>query len=61
MGKLLKEMQTSMSNDPHKDWKPQLNRLNSQITLRILSSIQLANKVCSSDLVRKITIAKILY
>ena len=54
MSRILKEMDEHMSADPHKNWKLHIERLNSQISLRVLSSIQLANKVCSVDLVSKL-------
>lgn len=38
-----------MQNNPDMDWDSHLELLKSQSILRVMSSVQLANKVCSSD------------
>ncbi len=43
------ELHHDMTNDPLVDWTSHLQKLKSQTILRVMTSIQLANKVCSNN------------
>ena len=49
MSAAVAELRQDMANDPGADWAPHLRKLRSQMVLRVLTSIQLASKVCSSS------------
>ena len=45
----LKEIQDAVIKAPAKNWAPNLEKIKSQMLLRALNCIQLANKISSND------------
>lgn len=56
----LKEIHDAILKTPDKDWTPTIKKIKSQLILRALSCIQIANKLSSNKLVKLLIIIIIL-